>query len=87
MHLSPWILPAVYFSPCVVAFYPYQAEEKTGPVSKGDDKNARRSSIGEILVGSGLSPREEKGEVPTLNIRRRAPRVGDVRLAMSASLS
>lgn len=87
MHLSAWILLVIYSSPGVVAFYPYKAEEKTGPVTKEDDKTARRSSIGKLLVESGLSPREGNVEVPTLNIRRRAPRVSSIRLPLSIPLS
>ena len=79
MHLSAWILSAIYFSPCVEAFYPYKAEEKTGSVTKGDDKTARRSLLENLLAGRGLNPRKDNVDVPTLNIRRRAPRVGSIR--------
>ncbi len=116
MHLSQWILPAIYLSPCVVAFYPYKPEEQTGSVTDGDDNAARRSLGSETLGDGRLAPRapfypyhpEEKTEsvtvgsdeatrrslvsetlaeldprtadpdIPTLNIRRRAPKVGEI---------
>ncbi|KAI9879551.1 MAG: hypothetical protein M1830_008178 [Pleopsidium flavum] len=61
-------------SPCVTAFYPYKTEAKLESVKKGDKNAARRSWTADSVVEGRRSLGAAGLDVPTLSIRRRAPR-------------